>query len=139
MTPPDFDLLDFIKTFIWLPALAIAGWAWTRNQKEHDDLWAAHESTRKDTSNGHSVLNDKLMEYVDSTLTEVKDENRRRTDKINDHITKLFENAEHDRAVFRQALAEHSKASSDRHIELLKGQQEIVVALHQGLAGKADK
>ena len=119
MTQPDFDLISFVKDFVWMPAIGLVGWAWNRNQKEHDDLWRAHESTRKDTSTGHSVLNDKIMEYVDSTMVEVKDENRRRTDKINDHITKLFENAEADRRSFHQTLADHREDSYKRHIELL--------------------
>jgi len=119
MTQPDFDLISFIKDFVWMPAVGLVGWAWNRNQKEHDDLWKAHESTRKDTSTGHSVLNDKIMEYVDSTMVEVKDEQRRRTDKINDHITKLFENAEKDRKEFHQTLSEHREDSYKRHIELL--------------------
>lgn len=119
MTPPDFDLLDFVKNFIWAPAIALVGWAWTRNQKEHDDLWAAHDKTRDDTSTGHSVLNDRIMEYVDSTLTEVKEENRRRSDKLAGHIERLFQNAEEDRREFSKVMAEHREDSYKRHIELL--------------------
>lgn len=115
----DSETWDMVKTLVIAPAIGLAAWAWNRNQKEHDELWAAHESTRKDSSTGHSVLNDKLMEYVDSTMTDVRDEQRRRTDKINDHITKLFENAERDRKDFHQTLAEYREDSYKRHIELL--------------------
>lgn len=119
MTPNDFNLLDFIKDFLWAPAIALVGWAWTRNQKEHDDLWKAHDKTRDDTSTGHSTLNDRIMEYVDSTLTEVKEENRRRSDKLAGHIERLFQNAEADRKEMSKVMAEHREDSYKRHIELL--------------------
>lgn len=90
------------------------------------------ENIKQNTSDGYSVLNDRVMEYVDSKVSDVRDEQRRKTDKMNDHIVKLFENAERDRASFREELARHSQQSSERHIELLS-------AIHTGLAGKADK
>ena len=78
-----------------------------------------HSRLRESSSSGHSVLNDKLMEYVDSTLTDVRDENRRRSDKLASHIERLFENAERDRKDYHQTLAEHREDSYKRHIELL--------------------
>jgi len=120
MNPPEnFDLFDFIKTFIWLPAMALVAWAWNRNQKEHDDLWAAQEKARGDASAGHSTLNDRLMEYVDSVMSEVKDDQRRKSDKLAEHIEKLFNNAEADRKEFSKVMADHREDSYKRHIELL--------------------
>lgn len=128
MTPPEFDLFDFIKTFIWLPALALAAWAWKRNEKEHDMIRDSHERLSDSTHTGHSTLNDKIMEYVDSAIMEVKDDQRRRSDRMNDNIAKLFENAEKDRKEFSNVMAAHREDSYKRHIELL-------TAIH----GKADK
>jgi uncharacterized membrane protein YccC len=108
MTPPDFDLLDFIKTFIWAPALALAAWAWSRNEKEHDMIRESHEK-----------LSTKTSDYVDSALGEFKDEQRRRSDKLANHIEKLFSNAELDRKEFSKVMADHREDSYKRHIELL--------------------
>lgn len=132
MTPPDSDLIAFIKDFIWAPLLALIAWAWNRNEKEHDMIRSSHEALRTNQSTGYSTLNDRVMGHVDERVDEVKTEHGKRLDKINDHIAKLFENAEKDRAAFRDALTLHSRDSQDRHIELLK-------AIHTGLAGKADK
>ena len=119
MNPPDFDLFDFIKTFIWAPALALAGWAWTRNQKEHDMMREKHDELMSHTSQGHSNLNDKFMEYVDSQILEVKNDQRRKSDKLAEHIEKLFSNAEADRKEFAKVMADHREDSYKRHIELL--------------------
>ena len=132
MSPPDNDLIAFIKDFIWAPLLGLVAWAWSRNEKEHDMLRSSHEALRANQSTGYSTLNDRVMGHVDERVDEVKSDHGKRIDKINDHIAKLFENAEKDRAAFRDALTLHSRDSQDRHIELLK-------AIHTGLAGKADK
>lgn len=132
MTPPDNDLVAFIKDFIWAPLLGLVAWAWSRNEKEHDMLKASHETLRANQSSGYSTLNDRVMEHVDDRVDEVKTDHGKRLDKINEHIAKLFENAEKDRAAFREALNTHSQQSTQRHIELMQ-------AIHTGLAGKADK
>lgn len=79
------------------------------------------DSIKQNTSDGYSTLNDRVMSHVDERVSEVRDENRRKMDKMNDHIVRLFENAEKDRAT-----------SAERHIELMS-------AIHTGLATKADK
>lgn len=119
MNQPDFNLLDFVKDFVWAPLLALVGWAWSRNQKEHDMLRQSQEKLSDATHAGHSELNDRIMEYIDSTLGEVKDEQRRRSDRMNDNITKLFENAEKDRKEMSKLMADHREDSYKRHIELL--------------------
>ena len=119
MNPPEFNLLDFIKDFLWVPLLALVGWAWTRNEKEHDMLHEDHKKLSESTRVGHSTLNDKIMEYVDSVITDVKDDQRRRSDKLAEHIEKLFHNAELDRKEFSKAMSDHREDSYKRHIELL--------------------
>jgi len=119
MTPPDFNLLDFIKDFLWAPALALLAWAWKHNEKEHDMLRTNHEKLSDSTHTGHSTLNDKIMEYVDSQISEVKGDQRRRSDKLAEHIEKLFANAELDRKEFSKVMADHREDSYKRHIELL--------------------
>jgi hypothetical protein len=132
VTPPDNDIFDFILKWLWAPLLGLIAWAWNRNEKEHDMLRSSHETLRANQSSGYSALNDRMMGHVEERVDEVRVEHGKRIDKINGHIEKLFENAEKDRASFRDALAAHSKESQDRHIELLK-------AIHSGLDGKADK
>ena len=129
MTPPnDFDLIAFAKDWIFAPALAIAAWAWNRNQKEHDDLWAAHDKLQSNTSTGYSSLNDKMMEHVDGRFEDVKEDAGKRIDKVNEHITRLFQNAEQDRKDSHLQFESLRKDMFDRHIELMS-------AIH----AKADK
>ena len=77
------------------------------------------ESLYQNTANGYSTLNDKMMEHLDGSITEIRDDQRRRSDKLAGHIEKLFENAEHDRKEFSTVMAAHREDSYKRHIELL--------------------
>lgn len=115
----DDSVVQFVRDWLWAPIMGLIAWAWTRNEKEHDMLRDSHEKLSNSTHNGHSILNDKIMEYVDSTIAEVKDEQRRRSDKLASHIEKLFQNAEVDRKEFSKIMTEHREDSYKRHIELL--------------------
>ena len=128
MIPPDMSVLEFVKDFLWAPLLGLIAWAWSRNQKEHDDMRAAHDKLMSGTSVGHSVLNDRIMVYVDTAAAEMRDEQTRISDKAAAHIAKLFENAERDRKDFHDQIDAMRKDSFARHIELMS-------AIH----GKADK
>jgi hypothetical protein len=119
MNPPDNDFIAFAKDWIFLPAVALVGWAWKHNQKEHDMLRESHEKLSSSTHVGQSTLNDKMMEYVDSAISEAKDDQRRRSDKLANHIERLFQNAEEDRKEFSRVMADHREDSYKRHIELL--------------------
>tara|TARA_R110000868_G_scaffold48937_3_gene158262 strand:+ start:1854 stop:2252 length:399 start_codon:yes stop_codon:yes gene_type:complete len=132
VTPPDNDIFDFILKWLWAPVVGLIAWAWNRNEKEHDMLRSTQETLRTNQSSGYSTLNDKVMVRVDEKVDEVRTEHGKRIDKLNTHIEKLFENAEKDRAAFRDALNIHSQQSTQRHIELMQ-------AIHTGLDGKADK
>lgn len=129
---PDNSMLEFLRDWVFIPVGAALAWAWNRNEEEHKMLRERTESIKQGTSDGYSTLNNRVMEYVDSKVGVVQDEQRRKTDRMNDDIAKLFEHAERDRASFREELARHSQQSAERHIELLS-------AIHTGLAGKADK
>jgi len=129
---PDNNMLEFLRDYVFIPIGTALVWMWSRNEKEHEMLRERTDSIKQNTSDGYSVLNDRVMDYVDSKVGAVQDEQRRKTDRMNDHIAKLFENAEKDRASFREELSKHSQQSAERHIELLS-------AIHTGLAGKADK
>lgn len=147
------EVFDFIKDFVWAPLLAMVGYFWVRNQKEHDMLWKAHnkrieeiQAARKDAGDSHSVMMDRIVTHVDSSvnraLTTMREEDEKlheETKVMRSHIEKLFENAEKDRIAFRDMFASHVQRSEDRHIELLKGQQDILTVIHTGLATKMDK
>jgi hypothetical protein len=135
----DPELWDVVKTVVIVPATVIIGWAWKLNKEEHDAMKLEHKQLRESTSSGHSVLNDRIMEHIDDKVDSIRADYERRLDRTNDHITKLFQNAEADRASFREALTDLSNSSTNRHLEILKSQQDILVALHTGLAGKQDK
>jgi len=129
---PDNNMLEFLRDYVFIPIGTALVWMWSRNEKEHEMLRERTESIKQNTSDGYSTLNDRVMVYVDGKVNAIQDEQRRRSDTFQHHITKLFENAEKDRASFREELSKHSQQSAERHIELLS-------AIHTGLAGKADK
>ena len=129
---PDDTLFTFVKDWLWAPALGLIAWAWNRNEKEHEMLKSTQDKMRDSTSMGYSTLNDRVVAHVDERVEEVKQDHGRRLDDLNRHVIKLFENAEKDRAAFREALTVHANQSTERHIELMQ-------AIHTGLAGKADK
>lgn len=132
MTPPENDVLNFIKDFVWAPLLALVGWAWHRNEQEHQAIRAAHEKLKDSTSQGHSTLNDKFMEHVDLRLEATMKLMREEDNRNRDHIARLFDKIEETRRDTTNALAQHALRSEDRHSELM-------TALHNGLAKKADK
>ena len=136
---PDHDLLGFLKEWVILPAAAILGIAWRLNAKEHADLTEAQaklreaqDKLRDNTSSGYSTLNDRVIAHVDERVEGLKHDHGDRIEQINKHVVKLFENAEKDRAAFRDALTAHSQQSTERHIELMS-------AIHIGLAKKVDR
>ena len=147
------EILDFVKDFIWAPLLAMVGYFWARNQKEHDMLWKAHkerigeiQTVRKDAGDSHSALMNRIVDHVDSSvnraMSTMRDEDARLHEEVKvmrGHIEKLFENAEGDRALFRDMLLSHVQRSEDRHVELLKGQHDIIQLVHTGLANKVDR
>lgn len=116
-------------------------------------LWKAHskrieeiQAARKDAGDSHSKLMDRIVDHVDASvsnaLQKMQDEDAKlhaETQIMRGHIEKLFENAEKDRSMFRDMLMTHVQRSEDRHIELLKGQQDILTLMHSELAQKADK
>lgn len=143
---PDDSILNFVKDYLWAPITAAIGWHWTRNVKEHDDMRSSINEARKEAGVSHSVLMDRIVTHVDESVKEavnvMKDEDRKISEEnglMRNHITKLFENAERDRSQFRDMLMLQMQRSDDRHAEILKGHNEIMRALHEGLAKKADK
>ena len=121
-------LFELIKDWILVPAAGIAAWAWNHNESEHKAIRDAQEKLREASSQGHSKLNDKLMEHVDYRVSEAirfaRDEDSRIMNEMETqrgHIAKIFDK-----------LEEHARRSEDRHVEMLS-------AIHEGLSRKADK
>lgn len=142
----DDSVMNFIRDYLWAPLLGLVTWAWNRNEREHKEMRDDIASVRKDASDSHSVLMDRIVTHVDSSVKEaitfMKEEDKKLGDEtalMRTHITKLFENAERDRSEFRDLLMHHVQRSEDRHIELLKGQQDLINTIHVGLSKKADK
>jgi hypothetical protein len=107
VNPPENDVLNFIKDFLWAPLLALIGWAWHRNEQEHKALRDAHDKLKDQASQSHSVLNDKFMEPIN--FAKEKDMLVREEMAIQrGHIAKLYDKIE-----------EHARRSEDRHHELL--------------------
>ena len=147
------EVFDFIKDIIWAPLMGLVGYFFVRNQKEHDMLWKAHnkrieeiQAVRKDAGDSHSSLMDRIVTHVDDSVGKALASMQEEDSKLHaenqimrGHIEKLFENAEKDRMAFRDMLTMHVQRSEDRHIELLKGQQDMITLIHNGLAQKVDK
>jgi hypothetical protein len=124
----DASLFDAVKDFIWAPALALVGWAWKRNEKEHDDM-------RANISTLGSHLNDRLMDHIDDQVKEVRlfvvAEDAKLMGEMGvqrGHIGKIFDK-----------LEESSKRSEDRHLQLLEKISDLSTAMHTALSHKVDK
>lgn len=130
-----FDILKGLLSWASGIAILLIGFAWKQNEEAHKRLHDKTEEAmrtaakaRQDASDSHSVLMDRFMEHVDTSVNEVKDEQRRRSDKLASHIERLFQNAEVDRKEFSKIITDHREESYKRHIELL-----------HAINGKADK
>lgn len=128
MTPPESDVLNFIKDFLWAPVLGLISWAWHRNEKEHEALRKAHEQLKDNNSSDRTIMSDKFKEHVEVRVSDAirfaREEDLRLMDEMTTqrgHIAKIFDK-----------LEEHARRSEDRHVEMLG-------AIHEGLSRKADK
>ena len=113
MTPPDNDVLSFIKDYIWAPFMGLIAWAWNHHTKRVDDL----------------------KQYVDKQDNSV----REHADEQNNSTRKEVERQRDVSAKIFDKLDEMKTASEDRHREILKGQFEMAQMFHTALSQKADK
>lgn len=138
----DEPILNFIKDFLWAPALGVIAYAWNRNEKEHESIrLAAKEASdkaiaiRQHTSDGYSTLNDRIMEHIDSQVKDVRmfvvAEDTKMMAELGvqrGHIAKIFDKMEL-----------HAQRSEDRHVETLNAIHQLASTMHQALANKVDK
>lgn len=132
---PDSNLLDFLKEWVILPAAVILGWAWNRNEKEHEAMREAASQIRENTSSGYSVLNDRVAEHIDKQVADVRafviHEDAKLMAELSvqrGHIGKLFDKME-----------ENNRRSEDRHLETMAAIHSLATTMHTALATKADK
>lgn len=150
------EVFDILKSLLqWASAIAVAliAWGWKYNEEAHKrleakagDAMAAALKARQDASDSHSVLMDKIVAHVDESVQKaidyVKEEDSKLHAEANvhrQHITKLFENAEKDRELFRSAIAENRDRSETRHLELLNAIHQQHNEIYKALSKKADK
>jgi biopolymer transport protein ExbB/TolQ len=114
-------LFELIKDWILVPAAGLAAWAWNHNEAEHKSIRDAQEKLREASSEGASKLNDKFMEHIDYRVNEAIKLARDDDSRIMVQMEKIA-----------TKLDEHARRSEDRHVEMLS-------AIHEGLARKADK
>lgn len=131
----DDPIISFIKDFLWAPVLGLVAWAWTRNEKEHDMMRQDNRRLEDSMLQSGSTLNDRIMEHIDSQISEVKSLVREEDRKLSEeqatqrgHIGKIFDKME-----------AHAQRSEDRHVETLNAIHSLATTMHQALAGKADK
>lgn len=142
MNPEIFDLLKGLAQWGSGLAIALVVWAYKQNEKEHDAMkLAAKEAVEKanaikqHTSDGYSILNDRMMDHIDSQVREMRafvmteDAKLLAETTINrSHIAKIFDKIE-----------AQAQRSEDRHVETLNAIHTLASTMHTALAGKADK
>ena len=124
MAAPDPGLIDFLREWVWVPALGLVKWGWNRNQKEHDDMRASLSAMSKSSQ---ELVTDTACDLRQFVVTEdaklmVEMSTQR------GHIGKIFDKME-----------ENSKRSEDRHLQVLEKISELSSAMHNALSHKADK
>lgn len=97
------------------PGLAakLADWGWAIISALLTVVWAMHN---------------KRMDRIEQDIAEKEKSHNAEMGRQRDNIAKLFDK-----------LEEHARRSEDRHREILSKQSDLMVALHTGLAGKADR
>ena len=135
MTPPDNEILAFLHDYIWVPAMALIGWSWTRNQREHDAMKAAHDKLVVGASKGQSILNDKIMEHIDNQVKDIRIFVLSEDAKL---ITELGTQRSSIEKVF-DTMQSDAKRREDQHVETLNAIHALSTTMHQALAGKADR
>ena len=138
MIPPETDVLSLLGEVVkWLsaPMFALIAWAWSRNQKEHDDMALAQRTLQAEVSKGHSKLNDKIMEHIDDQVREVRlfviQEDAKLMAELGTqrgHIGKIFDKMEAD-----------TKRREDQHIETIQAIHALSNTMHLALSQKVDK
>lgn len=129
------DIFKAIAAFVTVILLPLLGWAWNRNEKEHEAMRTLAEQVRNNTSNGYSVLNDKVMEHIDKQVTDVRHFVVQEDAKL---MTELGVQRGHIGKVFDKMEA-HAQRSEDRHIETMNAIHALANTMHTALAQKADK
>lgn len=142
MSDEVFDLLKGLAQWGSGLAIALAVWAYKRNEKEHDDMRLAQKAfedkaaaIKQHTSDGYSLLNDKIMVHIDSQVRDLKafvvTEDAKLLAESNTargNIAKIFDK-----------LEAQSQRSEDRHVETLNAIHTLASTMHTALATKADK
>lgn len=137
-----FEVLKGLAQWASAIAIGLVGWAWKKNEEEHEKLrQSAKElsdkasAIRQNTSDGYSTLNDRIMTHIDSQVKEVRmfvvAEDTKLLAELGvqrGHIAKIFDKME-----------AHAQRSEDRHVETLSAIHQLATTMHQALANKADK
>lgn len=137
-----FDVLKGLASWASGIALALIAWAWKLNAEEHKMLAAQIKenaekaaSLRQHTSDGYSILNDKIMVHIDNQVRDLKTfvvtEDAKLMAESNtarSHIAKIFDKIE-----------AQAQRSEDRHVETLNAIHTLATTMHQALSTKADK
>lgn len=142
MSDEVFDLLKGLAQWGSGLAIALAVWAYKRNEKEHDDMRIAQKafedkaaSIKQHTSDGYSLLNDRVMNHIDAQVREVRmfvvAEDAKLMAEVGiqrGHVAKIFDQ-----------ISAQAQRSEDRHVETLNAIHSLATTMHQALATKADK
>lgn len=131
----DDHVIAFIREWLWAPALALIGWAWNRNEKEHSMLWKKSEKLEAGMLTASSGLNDRLMEHIDTQVRETRAFVINEDTRIIAEVTRQRDVA----ATIFNKLEENNRRSEDRHNETMSAIHSLAMAMHEGLAKKADK
>lgn len=131
----DNDILSFVKDFLWAPLIALIAWAWNHNERTHQQLWKKTDKLEDSLLTSGSVLNDRIMEHIDTQISEVKSLVKEEDKKLAEeqatqrgHIGKLFDKIE-----------AHAQRSEDRHNEMMGVLRNMTESFHVALSKKQDK
>jgi hypothetical protein len=142
MSDEVFNLLKDLAQWASGLAIALAVWAYKRNEKEHDDMRLTQKAfeekaaaIKQHTSDGYSVLNDRMMTHLDAQAKEMRAfvmaEDAKLVNELGiqrGHVAKIFDQ-----------LGAQERRSEDRHVETLGAIHTLANQMHAALATKADK
>lgn len=133
------EVLKWAGAALVIPA---AGWFWRKHEKEHEAIDKTHEAIWAKTDRletgmltASSGLNDRIMEHIDVQVRET------RSFVINED-TKIIAEVSRQRDITAKIfdkLEEVNRRNDDRHAETMGAIHNLAMAMHDGLARKADK
>lgn len=138
----DDSLVELVKWIVTVVLIPVLIWFWRKHEQEHEAIDKTHEALWAKTDKleigmltASSGLNDRIMEHIDTQVRDTREFVVAEDNKIIIEVTRQRDIT----AKIFDKLEENNRRSEDRHTEQMTAIHNLAMAMHEGLAKKADK